>query len=65
MVGWEPQYKVDVDELASDWVPNGSISRLHGLVLSVALVDRWRLEGFIAFEPGYMWLPYRGTPNLP
>jgi hypothetical protein len=65
MVGWDPEYKVDLSELEIDWVSDGSIARLHGLVLSEALVVRWRLEGFTAFEPGYMWLPYRGTPNLP
>jgi hypothetical protein len=64
MVGWDPEYKVDVGELEVDWVRDGSIGQLHGLVLSEALVSRWRLEGFSAFEPGCMWLPYRGTSNF-
>jgi hypothetical protein len=64
MVGWDPECKVDVGELEVDWVRDGSIGQLHGLVLSEALVSRWRLEGFSAFEPGCMWLPYRGISNF-
>jgi len=64
MVGWDPEYCVDVRELESDWLPDGTIYKLHGLVLSDALIERWRPEGFVPFAPGFSWLPYRGTPNL-
>jgi len=64
IVGWDPEVLVDVGELESDWLPDGSISQLHGLVLSHALIARLRPEGFVPFAPGYSWVPYRGTPNV-
>jgi hypothetical protein len=63
IVGWDPEPLVDVDDLESDYLTDGSISGLDGLVLSDALIERWRPEGFVPFAPGYSWLPYRGSQN--
>lgn len=63
IVGWDPESAVDFEQLQSEWLPDGSISGLHGLVLSDKLVEGWQPKGFVPFAAGYSWLPYRGTPN--
>jgi hypothetical protein len=63
VVGWDPESLVDPAEL-EDQVPDGRISRLNGLVLGDRLIESWRPSGFVPFEPGYSWVPYRGTPNI-
>jgi hypothetical protein len=63
VVGWDPESMVDPAELEAE-VPDGRISRLNGLVLADGLIDSWRPSGFVPFEPGYSWVPYRGTPNI-
>lgn len=64
VVGWDPENLVDPGELEVEWVPDGGISRLNGLVLADRLIESWRPSGFVPFEPGYSWVRYRGTPNI-
>ena len=63
-VGWDPEVLVEVGFLESDYVPDGSISRVDGLVLSDALIERWKPQGFLPFSRGYSWVPYRGSHNI-
>jgi hypothetical protein len=64
VVGWDPENLVNLGELELEWLPDGGISRLNGLVLADRLIESWRPSGFVPFEPGYLWVPYRGTPNI-
>jgi len=65
LVGWDPESLVDVGWLESDYVPDRSLSRVEGLVLSERLIESWgQPEGFAPFEPGFSWIPYRGTRNI-
>lgn len=66
IVGWDPEEHVDVSQLES-WLdpecPDGDINKLHGLVLADHLIERWQPQGFVAFDAGHSWLPYRGSSN--
>jgi hypothetical protein len=64
IVGWDPENLVDPVELELEWLPDGGILGLSGLVLSDTLVESWQPTGFMSFEPGCSWIPYRGTPNI-
>jgi hypothetical protein len=64
MVGWDPESWIEVEALKSDYVADGSISTVAGLVLSDVLIKRWRPQGFVPFSPGFSWVPYRGSPNI-
>jgi hypothetical protein len=64
VVGWDPESLVDLEDLEADW-RNGDPPGYNGLVLADDLCERWRLgPEWIAFEPGYRWLPYSGSRNL-
>lgn len=63
IVGWDPEELVDVAILEEEWVLDGTISTLNGLVLAQSFADRWQPAGFVPFEPGFQWLPYSGTPK--
>lgn len=61
IVGWNPEFLVDLDDLEADW-RNGDAIDCNGLVLADDLCERWRLgPEWAAFEPGYRWLPYSGS----
>lgn len=40
IVGWDPESLIDVGELEADYLPDGTISQLEGLVLSDTLIER-------------------------
>jgi hypothetical protein len=64
LVGWDPEALVDVHELEVDYVDDGSILDLNGLVLANRLVAQWNLDTALeAFDPEHQWLPYQGTSN--
>lgn len=64
VVGWDPESLVDLEDLESDY-RNGDPPGYDGLVLADDLCERWRLASeWIAFAPGYRWLPYSGSRNL-
>jgi hypothetical protein len=64
IVGWDPEPLVELVELETEWVADGTLSRLDGLVLADSLVRRWEPQGFEPFAAGYSWLPYGGTANI-
>lgn len=65
IVGWNAEEAVDLQELENDWVSEGDIDGLHGLVVATDLRDRWRVgDAFIPFTSGYWWIPYRGHRNV-
>jgi hypothetical protein len=64
VVGWDPESLVDVEDLEADW-QNGDLPDYNGLVLADDLCDRWGLgPEWVAFQPGYRWLPYSGSKNI-
>jgi hypothetical protein len=64
LVGWDPESLVDVRELEVDYVEDGSIFDLQGLVLANRLVAQWNLgTAFVPFDAEHQWLPYQGTRN--
>jgi hypothetical protein len=55
---------VYLEDLEADW-RNGDPPGYDSLVLADDLCQRWRLgPEWIAFRPGYRWLPYSGSKNL-
>lgn len=61
-VGWDSEWLVDIADLASEWVPDGSIYDLTGLVVANSLAEAWSLDDrFVPFSRGHRWLPYKGT----
>lgn len=66
MVGWDPEGLVDLAELEEEWVADGSIAPLDGLVISRPVADRWAVDaGWVSFDADHVWLPYRGGRNAP
>jgi hypothetical protein len=64
VVGRNPEWMVDLEDLEAD-CRRGDPPCYDGLVLAEDLCQRWRLgPGWIAFEPGYRWLPYTGDRNF-
>jgi len=60
-VGWDPECLVDIQDLDADW-HNGDPPAYHGLVLEQDLCTKWSLgPEWVDFEPGYRWLPFRGS----
>ncbi|MFI6645931.1 hypothetical protein [Streptomyces sp. NPDC050504] len=58
MVGWEVQYRVDIDDLAAEWTEELADGSLTGLVLADHLRDRLTLGStWVPFQPGYSWIP--------
>lgn len=64
MVGWDPESWVDIEVLESEYVADGSISEVEGLVLSNALIERWGPQGFVPFSSGFFWAPFRHARNI-
>lgn len=66
MVGWDPEGFVDLSELEADWVADGSIASLDGLVISSEVADRWGCDaGWAPFDLAHVWRPYSGSRNAP
>jgi len=64
LVGWDPDWLVDVRELEVDYVGDGSIFDFNGLVLANHLVAQWNVgTAFVTFGPEHQWLPYQGASN--
>jgi hypothetical protein len=60
-VGWDPEGLVDPAELKSEWADELESGSIDGLVLCEALHAELGLGGnFVEFQPGYLWVPYRG-----
>lgn len=59
-VGWDPEGRVDFDELQSDWKEELATGRLPGLVLAEDVHHELQGSGFTRFAPGYVWIPYQG-----
>jgi hypothetical protein len=54
---------VDPEELKRDWAGELDDGTIDGLVLCQALHHALGLGGdYIEFQPGYLWIPYRGEP---
>jgi hypothetical protein len=61
-VGWDPEGIVDPNEMQNEWLLDGSIYRLDGVVVSNHLAAKWGLdERFEPFVQGFRWIPYRGS----
>ena len=62
LVGCDSESLVDMTELESEWRA-GELD-YDGLVLAEDLCERWRLgPAWVAFNPGFRWLPYSGAKN--
>lgn len=60
-VGWDPEGFLDPEELKTDWADELADGTINGLVLCRALHDELGLGGnYVEFQPGYLWIPYRG-----
>lgn len=60
-VGWDPEGFVDPEELKTDWAAELAAGTIDGLVLSQSLHDHLGLgDSYVEFQPGYLWVPYRG-----
>lgn len=60
-VGWDPESFLDPEELKSDWMDELADGTISGLVLCQALHSELGLgSNYVEFQPGYMWVPYRG-----
>ncbi|MDI6105789.1 hypothetical protein QLQ12_45150 [Actinoplanes sp. NEAU-A12] len=64
-VGWDPEGRVDLDELRSDWSDELATGRLPGLTLAEEIHQELQGFGFTRFAPGYVWIPYRGEQSSP
>ncbi|GAB2537661.1 hypothetical protein [Nocardia heshunensis] len=61
MVGWDPEWMIDPDELEREWFDKPGEASPHGLVLSEALhAELGSGDDSVVFQPGYRWVPYRG-----
>jgi hypothetical protein len=61
MVGWDPEWFVDLAELREEWSEELQTGSLPGLVLShEALRSLAAGAGFQPFAPGFDWIPYQG-----
>ncbi|GAA4935051.1 hypothetical protein [Actinoplanes utahensis] len=63
-VGWNPEDRVDLDELRSDWMAELATGRMPGLTLADDVHRDLHRDlhgsGFTRFAPGHVWIPYRG-----
>lgn len=59
-VGWDPEGRVDLDELRSGWTAELAAGRLPGLTLAEGVHQRLQGSGFTRFASGHVWIPYRG-----
>ena len=60
-VGWDPESFLDPEELKAGWADELADGTINGLVLCQALHDELGLGGnYVEFQPGYLWIPYRG-----
>jgi hypothetical protein len=60
-VGWDPEGLLDPEELKADWTDELADGTIDGLVLAQAVHDELGLgDNYVEFQPGYLWLPYRG-----
>ena len=60
-VGWDPEGFLDPEELKSDWADELNDGTINGLVLCQAMHSALGLGGnYVEFQPGYLWVPYRG-----
>jgi hypothetical protein len=66
-VGWDPEGFLDPAELRSDWADELADGTINGLVLCEALHAELGLSAnYVEFQPGYLWIPYRGEkPSAP
>lgn len=65
IVGWDSEGYVDPAELKQDWAEELAEGKIYGLVLCEALHSELGLGGnYVEFQPGYVWIPYRGTATI-
>lgn len=64
-VGWDPEWALELGGLKSDYLHDGSLYGLAGIVLAEDIALDWQLdERFEPFAEGFRWLPYLGTSSL-
>ena len=62
MVGWDVDFLLDIDELATEWASEISDGSFAGLVVENSLLPRLPAsEYFTYFDPTHVWLPYKGS----
>jgi hypothetical protein len=61
-VGWDMESLVDPEDLRDSWEAELADGFIHGLVLCDAVHhELGRGDGWVEFQPGYQWRPWRGV----
>jgi hypothetical protein len=61
LVGWNPEFFVDIAELNQDWAEDLQAGRLYGLVLAEETLPELCVPAAVEpFAPGFSWMPYQG-----